>query len=88
MVTHAPAVFFQQDAAVGTVAAAVFGSCFPTTIYIGHPSRKAMGARFSYSILNAGFITAPWAAGYALMAAIFDLSRWLTIREGEPDELE
>lgn len=40
----------------GTVAAALFGSCFPTTIYIGHPGWKAMGARTAYSTLNAGFI--------------------------------
>ena len=26
--------------------------CFPTTIYIGHPGWKAMGARAGYSILN------------------------------------
>jgi len=42
---------------VGTLAAAVFGSCFPTTIYIGHPGWKALGARAGYSILNGGFIT-------------------------------
>ncbi|MCW8132882.1 MAG: NCS2 family permease [Planctomycetota bacterium] len=43
---------------VGTLAAALFGSCFPTTIYIGHPGWKAMGARAGYSILNAVFVTA------------------------------
>ncbi len=37
---------------VGTVVAAVFGSCFPTTIYIGHPAWKAMGARIGYSWLD------------------------------------
>jgi AGZA family xanthine/uracil permease-like MFS transporter len=42
---------------VGTVAAAAFGSCFPTTIYIGHPGWKAMGARRAYSVLNAVFVT-------------------------------
>jgi AGZA family xanthine/uracil permease-like MFS transporter len=42
---------------LGTLAAALFGSCFPTTIYIGHPGWKAMGARAGYSILNAGFFT-------------------------------
>lgn len=42
---------------IGTIAAAVFGSCFPTTIYIGHPGWKAMGARAGYSILNAIFVT-------------------------------
>lgn len=43
---------------VGTIAAAFFGSCFPTTIYIGHPGWKAMGARSGYSTLNAIFMTA------------------------------
>ncbi|MFQ5671375.1 MAG: NCS2 family permease [Acidobacteriota bacterium] len=42
---------------LGTVAAALFGSCFPTTIYIGHPGWKALGARAGYSVLNAGFFT-------------------------------
>ena len=42
---------------LGTLAAAAFGSCFPTTIYIGHPGWKAMGARTGYSVLNAGFFT-------------------------------
>jgi len=43
---------------LGTIAAAAFGSCFPTTIYIGHPGWKALGARAGYSVLNAVFITA------------------------------
>jgi AGZA family xanthine/uracil permease-like MFS transporter len=30
---------------LGSLAAAGLGSCFPTTIYIGHPGWKAMGAR-------------------------------------------
>jgi len=42
---------------VGSVAAALFGSTFPTTIYIGHPGWKALGARAGYSILNGAFIT-------------------------------
>ena len=37
---------------VGTIAAALLGSCFPTTIYIGHPGWKGMGARIGYSWLN------------------------------------
>lgn len=37
---------------IGTMVAAVCGSCFPTTIYIGHPGWKAMGARVGYSVLN------------------------------------
>jgi AGZA family xanthine/uracil permease-like MFS transporter len=43
---------------LGSVAAALFGSAFPTTIYIGHPGWKAMGARAGYSILNGAFATA------------------------------
>ncbi len=42
---------------LGSVAAACFGSCFPTTIYIGHPGWKAMGARTGYSVLNGFFAT-------------------------------
>jgi AGZA family xanthine/uracil permease-like MFS transporter len=37
---------------MGTIFASLFGSCFPTTIYIGHPGWKAMGARIGYSWLN------------------------------------
>jgi AGZA family xanthine/uracil permease-like MFS transporter len=40
---------------IGSIVAATLGSCFPTTIYIGHPGWKALGARSGYSILNAVF---------------------------------
>jgi AGZA family xanthine/uracil permease-like MFS transporter len=43
---------------LGTLAAALFGSCFPTTIYIGHPGWKSLGARAGYSVLNGAFFTA------------------------------
>jgi len=43
---------------LGTLAAAAFGSCFPTTLYIGHPGWKAMGARAGYSSLSGLFIAA------------------------------
>jgi AGZA family xanthine/uracil permease-like MFS transporter len=43
---------------IGSIAAALFGSAFPTTIYIGHPGWKALGARAGYSILNAAAATA------------------------------
>lgn len=39
----------------GTLLAAGLGSCFPTTIYIGHPGWKGLGARSGYSVLNAIF---------------------------------
>jgi AGZA family xanthine/uracil permease-like MFS transporter len=42
---------------IGTLVGALFGSCFPTTIYIGHPGWKALGARAGYSILNGAFVT-------------------------------
>ncbi len=42
---------------VGTIVAALFGSCFPTTIYIGHPGWKGLGARAGYSTLNGFFMT-------------------------------
>jgi len=37
---------------LGTIVAALLGSCFPTTIYIGHPGWKGLGARAGYSTLN------------------------------------
>ncbi len=40
----------------GSILASLLGSCFPTTIYIGHPGWKAMGARSGYSLMNAVFI--------------------------------
>ena len=40
---------------IGSVVAAGFGSCFPTTIYIGHPGWKGLGARSGYSVLNGIF---------------------------------
>lgn len=42
---------------IGTISAALFGSCFPTTIYIGHPGWKALGARAGYSTLNGIVVT-------------------------------
>ena len=37
---------------LATLAAATFGSPFPTTLYFGHLAHKAYGARVGYSILN------------------------------------
>jgi AGZA family xanthine/uracil permease-like MFS transporter len=37
---------------IGTIIGAVFGNPFPTTVYIGHPGWKALGARSGYSVLN------------------------------------
>lgn len=48
---------------IGSIAAGLFGSCFPTTIYIGHPGWKALGARCGYSILNGVFFTVVFLLG-------------------------
>lgn len=41
---------------VGTLVGSCLGSCFPTTVYIGHPGWKEIGARRGYSIMNGIFI--------------------------------
>ena len=43
---------------LGSLCASLFGSCFPTTIYIGHPGFKVLGAGAGYSILSGLFISA------------------------------
>ncbi|HYV26174.1 MAG TPA: NCS2 family permease [Candidatus Eisenbacteria bacterium] len=43
---------------LGSIVAACLGSPFATTLYIGHPGWKALGARWSYSWLNGGVICA------------------------------
>lgn len=48
---------------IGTMAAGLFGSCFPTAIYIGHPGWKSLGARCGYSIINALFFTVAFLFG-------------------------
>lgn len=48
---------------IGSISAACFGSCFPTTIYIGHPGWKALGARCGYSLLNGAFFTVVFLLG-------------------------
>ena len=42
---------------LGTLAGALFGSPFPTSIYIGHPAWKKLGARAGYSVLNGMVVT-------------------------------
>lgn len=62
---------------LGTVGAAVFGSCFPTTIYIGHPGWKGLGARAGYSILNATVLT-----GICLTGTLAWVSRMVPVEAG------
>ncbi len=56
---------------IGTLVAAVCGSCFPTTIYIGHPGWKALGARVGYSILNGIFMGLLCLTGTVALLAYF-----------------
>ena len=36
----------------GTCIGALFGSFYSTTVYIGHPIHKALGAKRGYSLFN------------------------------------
>jgi adenine/guanine/hypoxanthine permease len=42
---------------IGTMVGSFFGSPFPTTVYIGHPGWKGLGARSGYSIINGAVMT-------------------------------
>jgi adenine/guanine/hypoxanthine permease len=64
---------------IGTIAAACFGSCFPTTIYIGHPGWKALGARAGYSTLNGLAMSAICLTGTVLV-----ISKIIPIEAGIP----
>lgn len=66
-----PAASAMAANGLGTILAACLGSCFPTTIYIGHPGWKALGARAGYSSLNGVVIVAITLLGLIkLMAAV------------------
>jgi AGZA family xanthine/uracil permease-like MFS transporter len=52
---------------IGTLLGAGFGSPFPTTIYIGHPGWKALGARIGYSVINGAFFTVIGCTGAAAL---------------------
>jgi AGZA family xanthine/uracil permease-like MFS transporter len=52
---------------IGTILGAGFGSPFPTTIYIGHPGWKALGARIGYSVVNGIFFTIIGCTGAAAL---------------------
>jgi AGZA family xanthine/uracil permease-like MFS transporter len=69
---------------LGSIAAALFGSPFPTTIYIGHPGWKAIGARAGYSVLNGAFVTVicisgtlPWIAWAVPIDAGMAIVLWI-----------
>ena len=59
---------------IGSVVAACFGSPFATTLYIGHPGWKAMGARWGYSWLNGAVI-----CGVALFGIVGQVLRFVPL---------
>ena len=65
---------------IGSMVAAVCGSCFPTTIYSGHPGWKAMGARIGYSWLNGVVMALLCVTGAAaVVAAIIPIEAGMAI---------
>ena len=65
---------------IGSIAAGLFGSCFPTTIYIGHPGWKALGARCGYSIINAVFFSAVFLLGLgAIVVTVIPMEAGMAI---------
>ena len=71
---------------LATLAAAFFGSAFPTTIYIGHPGWKAMGARSGYSALNGAVISLlcltgglAWVLKWVPLEASLGILLWVAI---------
>jgi len=64
----------------GSMVAALFGSCFPTTIYIGHPGWKGLGARSGYSVLNGIFFAIVALLGLtSLIAALVPMQAGIAI---------
>lgn len=55
---------------LGSMLAALLGSPYPTTIYIGHPGWKSLGARAGYSVLNGVVIQ---------LLVLFGITRLITV---------
>ena len=66
-----PVAACQVTDGVGTMVGALFGSPFPTTVYIGHPAYKRMKAHSGY-IIGVGVVI-PFAAFFGLLAFLSNL---------------
>lgn len=66
-----PVATCQVTDGVGTMVGALFGSPFPTTVYIGHPAYKRMKAHSGY-IIGVGVVI-PLAAFFGLLAFLSNL---------------
>lgn len=65
---------------IGTVAGSFLGSPFPTTIYIGHPGWKALGARIGYSVLNGAVMSLIGFFGFmSLISAVVPIEAGMAI---------
>ncbi len=65
---------------IGSITAAGLGSCFPTTLYIGHPAWKEMGARIGYSWLNGLFMCSACLLGlFGLIAELIPIEAGMAI---------
>jgi AGZA family xanthine/uracil permease-like MFS transporter len=68
---HYPVATCQVTDGAGTMLGALFGSPFPTTVYIGHPAYKRMKAHSGY-IIGVGVVL-PFAAFFGLLAFLANL---------------
>jgi AGZA family xanthine/uracil permease-like MFS transporter len=68
---HYPVATCQVTDGAGTMIGALFGSPFPTTVYIGHPAYKRMKAHSGY-IIGVGVVI-PFAAFFGLLAFLANL---------------
>ncbi len=66
-----PVGLCQLTDGAGTMIGAVFGSPFPTTVYIGHPAYRRMGARAGY-VMGVGAVVAV-SAVFGLLALFNEL---------------
>lgn len=66
-----PVATCQVTDGIGTMIGALFGSPFPTTVYIGHPAYKRMEAHSGY-IIGVGVVI-PCAAFFGLLAFLSNL---------------
>jgi len=62
---------------LGTIVAGSLGSPYPTTLYIGHPGWKAIGARAGYSLINGVLM-----AALCLTGSLGLLSEYVPIEAG------
>ncbi|MEC7907050.1 MAG: NCS2 family permease [Verrucomicrobiota bacterium] len=62
---------------LGTIVAGSLGSPYPTTLYIGHPGWKAIGARAGYSLINGVLM-----AALCLTGSLGFLSEYVPIEAG------